>query len=103
MNFVEIKNVERKNIESILNAASAHANHMQIEDIDPSADYSHGVDKRACWSCINSTSNIFYFRCFLFLPNLYHSKLRMQKYHSVRFLSLIRLRTTQKRNVEIFY
>jgi hypothetical protein len=46
INLVEIKNVERKNIESIINAPLAHTNHMQMQYIDPSADYSRSVDER---------------------------------------------------------
>ena len=37
---------KRKNIESIINAPLAHTDHVQMQDIDPSADYSRDIDER---------------------------------------------------------
>ena len=48
INLVEIKNVERIHIESIINISLAHANHMQIQDINLFTDYSRNVDERVC-------------------------------------------------------
>ena len=43
--FGRNKHGERKNIESIINAPLAHTNHMQMQDIDPSSDYSRDIDE----------------------------------------------------------
>ncbi len=51
INLVEIKNVERNNIESIINASLTGTNHMQMQEIDPSADYSCDVDERIISFC----------------------------------------------------
>ncbi len=41
-----VKHVERKNIESTINSASTRAIHIEVRDIDTTADYSRIVGER---------------------------------------------------------
>ncbi len=41
-----VKNVQRKNIETVFNAASAHTIHAKVKDMDATADYSRSANER---------------------------------------------------------
>ena len=42
----KVKNVERKNIESSINAASTHAIHIKVKGMNATAYYSRSVGER---------------------------------------------------------
>jgi hypothetical protein len=66
--------VERKNIESAINAALVHPFTNTALIICNSIHIFHLYLNSVCWSYINNTFDIFYFQRFFFLSNLYHSK-----------------------------